>query len=34
MNLKIDYVVCTAGSGGTQSGLVIGKKLYGGKYTI
>jgi len=34
MKLKIDYIVFAVGSGGTQSGLVLGKKLYGGNYTI
>ncbi len=28
LNLKFDHIVCATGSGGTQAGLILGKKLF------
>lgn len=28
LNLKFDHIICATGSGGTQAGLILGKKLY------
>ncbi len=34
LNLKIDYLVCAVGSGGTHSGLLLGKKLFQQRFEI
>jgi len=34
MNLRIDYLICAVGSGGTHAGLLLGQKLYQQNYQV
>ena len=34
MNIELDWVIHPIGSGGTQAGLIVGKKIFGGNYNI